>query len=161
MESILFGFVVLLGIIVTTSIINEKILHIPKEIALIIVSFAISLIMMILKKLEIFDFEENILRLLNKFNLNEFLLEATLCFMLFAGASKIHLNKFVNNLLQITSLAVISTIVSAAFYTVIFYGISLMLGLNMNIWVCLLLGALISPTDPIAATGILNKLRNI
>ena len=28
----------------------------------------------------------------------------------------------------------------------------------MDIWMCILLGCVVSPTDPIAATGILNKI---
>lgn len=30
--------------------------------------------------------------------------------------------------------------------------------MNMDLWTCILLGCIVSPTDPIAATGILNKL---
>ena len=96
---------------------------------------------------------------MNSASLDVFLLECTLCFMLFAGARKVHLNKIIKNMIPIISLSIVTTIVSSLCYGVIFYLINLLFKFNMNFWICMLLGVLVSPTDPIAATGILNKLR--
>lgn len=158
MESILTGFAFIVSIIVISSIINEKKLHIQKDIALIIFSFLLSFLFLIIYKLGIFNIDENIVNTFKNTKLDTFLLECTLCFMLFAGASKVHLNKFVKNMVPIGALSIIATIFSTIIYGILFYFISTLLKLNMGIWPCMLLGALISPTDPISATGILNKL---
>lgn len=56
-------------------------------------------------------------------------------------------------------LALLTTILASFLYGVIFYGIGCLLGLsNLNFAYCLLLGCIISPTDPIAAMSILNKV---
>ena len=157
MENVLIFFVFIVGIIVVTSIINEKKLHIQHDIALVLVSFIISVIIIVLQKFDILKGLFNIDYIKN-FKFDSFLLECTLCFMLFAGASKVHLNKFINNAVPIAYLSIMTTIISSAVYGIIFYGINVLLGLNLDIWLCILLGCIISPTDPIAATGILNKL---
>lgn len=152
MESILMSFVIIIGIIIVASIVNEKKLHIEHDIAIISFSFLISLIVLILEKFNIFSLDETILGAMKNTSLDNFLLECTLGFMLFAGSSKIHLNKFMKNIIPITSLAVIGTVISSLLYGSLFYLVTQIFNINISIWVCMLLGALISPTDPIAAT---------
>ena len=156
MENILIFFVFIVGIIVVTSIVNEKKLHIQQDIALVIVSFMLSVAIIVLQNLGLLNGWVNKEYLMN-FKFDSFLLECTLCFMLFAGASKVHLNKFINNAVPIAYLSILTTIISSVIYGALFFGINILLGLNLDIWVCILLGCIISPTDPIAATGILNK----
>ncbi len=158
MTGILNSFVFIVGIIVLTSVINEKKLHIPQDIAVLMVSFLFSFVIVVLEKIGIVNFNDTIVSSLKSNSLDNFLLECTLCFMLFAGASKVHLNKFVKNILPIASLSIITTVVSTILYGGFFFLIARLLGINLNIWVSMMLGAIISPTDPIAATGILNKL---
>ena len=158
MESILVSFVIIIGIIVLASIINEKKLHMPQEIAILSISFLISLFLLIFQKTGIINLDADIINHMKDARVDNFLLECTLGFMLFAGASKIHLNKFVKNLIPILSLSVVTTLVSSVAYGALFYLVSLLFNMNIDVWLCMLLGALISPTDPIAATGVLGKL---
>ena len=158
MEGILTIFVFIVGIIVITSIINEKILHIEQNIALVMFSFLFSIVAIVISKIGFINFDERLLNVIKNSNLDSFLLEFSLCFMLFAGASKIHLNKVVKNMIPIAALSIIATLISSIFYGFLFYIISLLFKMNLNIWICMLLGILVSPTDPISATSILNKL---
>ena len=48
--------------------------------------------------------------------------------------------------------------ISSFIYGGRFYLTALLVGIPMDIWMCILLGCVVSPTDPIAATGILNKI---
>lgn len=157
MENILLFFVFIVGIIVITSIINEKKLHMQQDIALVVVSFIISVIVLVLQRFDILKDWFHI-EYIKNFKFDSFLLECTLCFMLFAGASKVHLNKFMNHAVPIAYLSIMTTIISSVVYGLIFYGVNILLDLHLDIWICVLLGCIISPTDPIAATGILNKL---
>ena len=78
--------------------------------------------------------------------------------MLFAGASKVNMGKFKQNLKPISLLALLTTLVSSFFYGALFFLVAKVFGIGMDIWTCILLGCVVSPTDPIAATGILNKI---
>jgi len=160
METLLFGFVVLIGIIVVASIINEKKLHIPHDISLLLVAFLISLGFLGLQKLNLFGFAEKLQEwnLFQDFPFNHFLLECMLGFMMFAGASKVHFQKFVKNVLPIGYLAIITTFISSVSYGILFYGISSLFHLDIDLWLCILLGGILSPTEPSAATGVLSKL---
>ena len=158
MDGLLIIFVFIVFIIVITEILNEKIFKISSNIALLIVSFGISILFLIGNNIGIFKDDFFIFTSLNRIHLDKLLLEGALCFMIFAGASKFQFSKFVSNFKQITLLSILTTVLSTVLYALILYGISLLLNLNIDIAVCFLVGCIISPTDPIAATGILSKL---
>ncbi|MBR4110365.1 MAG: cation:proton antiporter [Clostridia bacterium] len=157
MENLLVGFAFLTGIIVISSIINEKKTHIPNEIALMIVSFVISAILIICGKYGVLNLNIFVINLFKNFKFDNFILECILGFIFFAAASKTHLNKFMKNIIPIGSIAIVSTIVNAFAYGGLFYLISILLNLNLNFWVCTLLGSLISLADSIPACEVLNK----
>lgn len=157
MEGILSIFVLFVSIIVITEILNEKMLKIPNNIALLIVSFFISVMLLLGVKFNIIDNEFFLVTKLNSLRIDEVLLDGFLCFMLFAGASKIQFSKFVSNIKSIVSLSLLTTIIGTIVYGCILYIIAYVINLPINFWSCLLLGAIISPTDPIAVTGILEK----
>lgn len=160
MENLLLGFVVVVGIIVITSILNEKKLHIPHDIALMLVSVLIGFVFLCFQKLNLFGIAEGVQKFnfFQDFHLDHFLLECTLGFIMFASASKIHFQKFVKNALPIGYLATITTFVSSICYGFLFYGISCLFNLGIDLWLCILLGGILSPTEPSVATGVLNKL---
>jgi len=158
MEGMLTIFVFLVFIIVITGILNEKKLKISNNIALLIVSFSISILFLIGTKLNLIDDKFFIFTSLNKINFDELLLEGVLCFMIFAGASKLQFSKFISNFKSISILSLLTTMISSIVYGLIFFGITFLLNISISFWTCILLGCIISPTDPIAATSILNKL---
>ena len=101
MSGLLTTFVIVIGIMVFASIINEKKLHIPHDIALLLISFFISILILVLNKLEVIPFINTAFNAMGKVKLDGFVLECALGFIMFASASKIHLTKFVKNLLPI------------------------------------------------------------
>ena len=101
MIGLLTTFVIVIGIMVFSSIINEKKLHIPHDIALLLTSFFIAILMLVLNKLEVIPFINTAFNAMGKVKLDGFILECALGFIMFASASKIHLTKFVKNLLPI------------------------------------------------------------
>lgn len=158
MEGILTIFVFLVSIIVLTGIINEKKLKISTNIALLSFSFIISILFLLAIKFNIINEKFFIFSSLSKLNFDELLLDGALCFMLFAGASKLQFSKFISNIKSISFLSLLTTIISSVIYGLIFFAISFMLQIPLGFWPCILLGCIISPTDPIAATSILTKL---
>ena len=156
--NILLFLIILLAFIVFIGIINERIFHIQSDIALIFFSLIIALILALARVLfpttPLNVFIDN----LGEFGFEEYLMDGVLCFMLFAGASKVNMGKFKQNLRPICLLALLTTLISSFLYGAIFFLIASAFNIPMDIWMCILLGCVVSPTDPIAATGILNKI---
>lgn len=156
--SILLFLIIILIFIVFIGIMNEKYFHIQSDIALILFSFIISMILLISSKLLQIESLDSFVTGLGDFGFEEYLMDGVLCFMLFSGASKVNMKKFRENVRAISLLALLTTMLSSVFYGVLFYLVSYLFGFGMDILTCILLGCVVSPTDPIAATGILNKI---
>lgn len=156
--SILYFLIIILIFIVMIGILNERFFHIQSDIALILFSFVISLVLLIVSRFAGIDSISEFVNGLGDFGFEEYLMDGVLCFMLFSGASKVNILKFRENVRAISLLALLTTGISSVFYGGVFYLVSLLFGLNMDILTCILLGCVVSPTDPIAATGILNKI---
>lgn len=158
MDSFLFSAVVLLALIVVLGYFNERVTKFTYEISLMLFTVLISGILVFLgavlkgtgtvsQALEHFQF----------FDLEGFLIDGVLCFMLFAGSCHMRLLDFKKHERAISLLAVGATFLGAVFYGLIFYGAGMLLGLSLTLPVCLMFGSIIAPTDPIAATSILKK----
>lgn len=156
--SILLFLIIILIFIVLIGIVNEKYFHIQSDIALILFSFIISMVLLITSKLLQIESLDKFVAGLGDFGFEEYLMDGVLCFMLFSGASKVNMRKFRENVRAISLLALLTTMLSSVFYGVLFYLVSYLFGFGMDILTCILLGCVVSPTDPIAATGILNKI---
>lgn len=156
--SILSYFAVIALLIVVVGVVNEKWLHIQSDIVLIIFSLGISVLVMIFSQISGTSEAALALKGQNHFDFAAYLLDGVLCFMLFAGSSRVSVTKMKQNIRPIGLLALLGTAVSSAVYGFLFYGAAYVFHMNMDLWTCILLGCIVSPTDPIAATGILNKL---
>jgi len=153
------GFlIVILIFIVGIGLVNERWIHLQSDIALVLFSLIISAVFLLVDMLVPGETLSGMLHQIASFEFETYLLDTVLCFMLFAGASKVNLRKFRQNLKAISLLALLTTIISSLLYGVLFAGAARLFGVPADIWLCILLGCIVSPTDPIAATGILNKL---
>ncbi|MCL6274514.1 sodium:proton antiporter [Muricauda sp. 2012CJ35-5] len=95
--------------------------------------------------------------IISKIDFKVVLLDIMLSFLLFAGALHTDLQKLKEQRWPVLVFATFGVLVSTFLVgTAVFYLLQL-LGLNVNFIYCLLFGALISPTDPIAVLGILKK----
>jgi CPA1 family monovalent cation:H+ antiporter len=145
-------------LIVLIHIVNDKTLHMQSDIALLFFSLCISVIILVVANFTGSEKFLETIRQVGDFGFEEYLIDFVLCFMLFAGASKVNMRKFKQNIKAVSLLALLSTVVSSVLFGLLFYVSARIAGLGCDIWVCILLGCIVSPTDPIAATGILNKL---
>jgi CPA1 family monovalent cation:H+ antiporter len=80
-------------------------------------------------------------------------------FLLFAGALHVKLDELLDLKWVIGTLAVIGTILSSLLIGGLSYVVFAFVGLPLPFLYCLLFGALISPTDPIAVMGVLRQAR--
>ena len=158
MENFLLFLVVVFTMIIAFTLVNEKLIKLPNEIILLILSLVVGIILNFLINSDVILLSPRVMRTLNTFRIDRVLMDVLLCFMLFTGASELKLPELVNNFKPICLLAFLTTLISSALYGLLFWGITSLLGLHIGFTLCFLLGTIVSPTDPIAATGILNKL---
>ncbi|MBR3305884.1 MAG: sodium:proton antiporter [Lachnospiraceae bacterium] len=150
--------IIILAYIVIIGTLNDRLFHIQSDIALIFFSSLLSIALLILRAFFPAEPLQEALGKLGGFGFHEYLMDGMLCFMLFSGASKVNMRKFRTNLQPIFLLAFLTTVISSFLYGGLLYLVALVFYLPLDFWTCVLLGCVVSPTDPIAATGILNKI---
>lgn len=137
------------------SYINYRYIKLPTTIGLMLIALFFSLVLIVLGYFNVVNTVAQTQQILGKIDFNTTLMHGMLSFLLFAGALHVNINDMAKQKWVIASLASIGTLSS----TFLVGGISWYVFSWMNIDVpfiyCLLFGALISPTDPIAVLGIL------
>jgi CPA1 family monovalent cation:H+ antiporter len=138
------------------SYINIRFLRLPNTIGLMALALALSLMLIVLGKVNptVLDFVTGIM---NRVDFSEIVLEVMLSFLLFAGALHVDMDKLAEQKWVIFSLATVGVILSTFVLGTLFFYACHLFGYPVPYIYALLLGALISPTDPIAVLGILKE----
>jgi len=158
MEYFLLYFAAILLVIVAAVLLNSKFFKMPPEIAILCLALILGVIFKALLSFNILQPVGTVFENLSTFRIDDLLMDALLCFMLFSGASDLKFHTLKKHFRPICLFALLTTVVTALFYGALFFVILSCFGVHAHFYLCILLGAIISPTDPIAATGILNKL---
>lgn len=132
---------------------NVRFLKLPSTIGVMIIAMAASIVLVTFGS-SIPNIESRISSLLYSFDFTEVLMGAMLNFMLFAGAIHINLRDLNEQRTPIMTFSTISVMISTLAVGTLVYFIP-MPGLEIPYIYCLLFGALISPTDPVAVLSIL------
>ncbi|MGD8122773.1 cation:proton antiporter [Vibrio sp. TRT 2004] len=138
--------------------INSKIGKMQTTIAITAGSMMLSLLILIAGQNDWFHLTEIASNTVSSINFEDFLLKGILGFLLFAGGLGIKLPNLKDQRWEITVLALGATLFSTFFIGFVLYGFCQLIGIQFNLIYCLLFGALISPTDPIAVLAIVKKL---
>ncbi len=136
---------------------NHRFLRLPVTIGLMVMALLFSLLLIVVGSLGIAG-GTRLVDTLRTIDFDATLLHGMLGALLFAGALHVELNDLVSRKWTIGLLAtggvVLSTILVGTASHVVFR----VLGIDMGLWPCLLFGALIAPTDPIAVLGIIKRV---
>lgn len=137
--------------------INIRFLKMPSTIGLMVLALAMSIVLLVSGYFipPLYDGSRNIML---TFDFSEVLLNIMLSFLLFAGALSIDLQKLKEERWSILSLATLGVLISTIMVASLMYLALPIFGLEMGFIPCLIFGALISPTDPIAVIAIVKKL---
>jgi CPA1 family monovalent cation:H+ antiporter len=138
--------------------VNHRLLRLPFTIGLMAVALAFSLALLALGKLGL-GIEADAQRFVGAIDFNEALMHGMLGFLLFAGALHVKLEELLDLKWVIATLAIAGTILSCAITGALAYWVFALVGLPLPFLYCMLFGALISPTDPIAVMGVLRQAR--
>ena len=136
--------------------INVRFLKLPNTIGLMIITIVFTLGVLAFSYLDttLLNFEKE---MISKLDFRELLLEEMLSFLLFAGALHTNFNQLKIQRWPILMFSTLGVLVSTFLVGISMYFILQFVGMQIGFIYCLLFGALISPTDPIAVLGILKK----
>lgn len=137
---------------------NTKLLKLPDAIGIMVVSLCFSLLLLGVNAVQPTWFDL-IRGAITKIDFEKALFEVMLSFLLFAGAFHTDAAKLRVERRSVMLFAFVGVLLSTGLVGTGLYYITLGLDLNMSFPLCLLFGALISPTDPIAVLGILAKFK--
>lgn len=149
---------IILTIAVIVGYVNYRYIHMQSTIAIMTASLTISTVFLILQHFGIANVAIKTVKLVNYINFPDLLLKGMLSFLLFAGALTIDFSILKDQKWEIGILASLSTIASALIVGTLVYYLLPLLDLNLPFLYCLLFGALISPTDPIAVLATFKKI---
>ena len=138
---------------------NQYVVKIQTTIAITAGSMLISALMVLFGKLGWFNLEPLAIETMKSIDFQNFLLKGILGFLLFAGGIGINLKALRSQKWEITILAIFSTLLSTFLIGYGFWFIAKLLGWELPLVYCLLFGALITPTDPIAVLAIVKKMQ--
>ena len=137
---------------------NHQFIRLPTAIGVMVIALGLSLCIVGLDSVGLdFGLREHEESFLRSIDFSAVLMQGMLSLLLFAGALHVDLSELKAYRWQVGALALIGTLASTL---AVGFGISLVLpliGIELPLLYCLIFGALISPTDPIAVMGILKS----
>ena len=148
-------------IIVLTAVfgyINFRFLRLPGTIGIMLISIVASLAIVVVGWF-LPDFFKKTTDLIGAIDFHTALMKVMLSFLLFAGAIHIDLNLLKKESLAIFTFSTMGVLMSTFIVAALFYGVTHLFNIPIPFIPCLLFGALISPTDPIAVLGILKNAK--
>ena len=147
---------ILLTLAAVFGYLNLKTIKLPTTIGIMLFSVAFSLIILCLKPLFPEVVQES-KALLNSIDFNNTLMNGMLSYLLFAGALHVNLNDLKQQKILVAILASFGVVFSTFAIGGVTYYLFSLLDIKASLLWCLLFGALISPTDPVAVLGVLKK----
>ena len=147
---------ILISLSAVFSFINYRFLKLPTVIGLMLIAMLASLALLLLGPFS-FGLKGEVALLLAAVDFDETLLHGMLSLLLFAGALHVNLADLARQRWVITIMATAGVLSATFMIGYMAYWVFALLGLEVPLIYCLLFGALISPTDPIAVLGILKQ----
>ncbi len=138
--------------------INHRWLRLPHTIGLVLIALSVSFAILVLDAVApALRLESTVRDTLTQIDFHDTLMTGMLGFLLFAGALHVDLAQLVSRRWAISALATAGILLSTGLVGLATFLLAGWAGLDIPLPYCLVFGALISPTDPIAVLGILKK----
>lgn len=139
------------------SYINHRYLRLPLTIGVMLIGLIMSLGLLALKPLGL-DLTPQANTILGEIDFNQTLMHGMLSYLLFAGALHVNLADLAEQKWLIATLATLGVLASTTIIGVLLWLLLDLINIDLPFLYCLVFGALISPTDPIAVLGILRTV---
>lgn len=150
------SFAIIIVLAALFGYVNFRFLKFPNTIGVMIIALVSSLAIVLLGKFYPALFGHSI-RLIKSLDFYTVLMKVMLGFLLFAGSIHIKTEEIRKERTAILTFSTIGVLISTFIVGALLYLVCMAFRLEINFIYCLLFGALISPTDPIAVIGILKE----
>ena len=135
--------------------VNFRFIGLPPTIGVMVTAMLFSLILQVLSFLGFPGLEDQVRALIGQIDFGDLLMNWMLSFLLFAGALHVNLADLKSYRWPIGLLATFGVLIATFVIGTLSFWIFGLFGWHVSFLYCLLFGALISPTDPIAVLGVL------
>ncbi|MBB6611689.1 sodium:proton antiporter [Pontibacter sp. Tf4] len=152
-----YSFSVLIVLASFFAYVNHRFIKLPSTIGIMLMAIIVSIFIRFAGGSIFPETTGKLFKLISELDFTELLMGAMLNFLLFAGAIHVNVADLRQQRLPVLTFSTISVIISTFVIGGVFYFLMPFFGIDMPFLYCLLFGALISPTDPIAVLGILKK----
>ena len=147
---------IVVGIAAFFSYINHKFLKLPTTIGLMIMALVVAAVMILVGEVNR-DFMMQTCRIVHVIDFRLLLMDVMLSFLLFAGALHVNARSLKKERISVLLFATMGVLISTFIVGFLSQGVMSLVGFDVPLTYCLLFGALISPTDPIAVLAILKS----
>ncbi|MGX1929735.1 cation:proton antiporter [Flagellimonas sp. 2504JD4-2] len=152
-------FQIFTGIVALSSLlsfINKKLLKLPETIGVMLLAIVASLAIGTLDFID-HDAFVSVCSVIDEIDFRTILFDFLLSFLLFAGSIHVNLHKLLEEKGPVLIYASLGVLISTFLIGSLFYFTVGLFGMHIDYVYCLVFGALISPTDPIAVLALLKK----
>jgi CPA1 family monovalent cation:H+ antiporter len=140
--------------------INHRWMGLPHSIGIVVIALLASLGAIALDALfPVLALQDSVRGILKDLDFHDVLMKGMLSFLLFAGALHVNLGELLSRKWAIGSMATVGVLMSTFMVGFAVYGVSDLLGIGIPLSYCLVFGALIAPTDPVAVLSILKTVK--
>jgi CPA1 family monovalent cation:H+ antiporter len=155
--TLFWSVAVLLGLTALFGLFNERVLRLQATIGLMLQALVLTVALFLLNAFGAVDVLSWVRGLVGDLDLSETLLNGVLCFMLFAGGAGVRFRSLEEEKGTIVTLAIGATILACLLIGLMLWFVLGLFGVQIPLAYAFVFGALISPTDPIAALAILKQ----
>ena len=148
---------VILTLSAAFSYLNFRFIGLPTTIGVMLIALALSVALIVLGRFGVGDLRVHATEVLAEVDFDQALMDGMLSFLLFAGALHVNPRQLAELKWSIGLLATVGVLISTFLVGTLTFVLLKVLALDAPYIYCLLFGALISPTDPIAVMATLKK----
>lgn len=152
-----YSFSILIVLATVFEYINYRLLKLPSTIGIMVIAIIVSIVLILFGENLFPKTTDHLYKLIGGFDFTEVLMGAMLNFLLFAGGIHLNINDLKKQFWPVVMFASVGVVISTFAVGFATYYILPLVGIKIPLLYCLVFGALISPTDPVAVLGILKK----
>lgn len=150
---------ILLTLSAVFGILNYRLLRVHASTGVLIIALGVSILAIAVDPLVSFvSFRQLSLDLLGTINLPATLMNGALAFLLFAGSMHVDIRELLRRKWTVLALATLGVVIAVAVFGTGIFFVFKALGQPVPFIWCLVVGAILAPTDPVSVVGLLKRL---
>ncbi len=154
-----YSFSVLIVLASIFAYLNHRFLKLPMTIGIMVIAMLVSIVMVLFGNYLFPEIFNDLSILISGFDFTDVLMGAMLNFLLFAGGIHININDLREHKWAIITFSTLGVVFSTVIIGTLTYYLFPLIGFELPLIYCLLFGALISPTDPVAVLSVLKDAK--